>query len=74
VAGIIAGQIGPGEARIFATTRYRDENDVPTEVTKELESIAGMAPRCKLLSLKVMDADGHGNGTGRASSIMKDIQ
>ena len=74
VAGIIAGQIGPGEARIFATTRYRDENDMPTEVTKELESIAGMAPRCKLLSLKVMDADGRGNGTGRASSIMTAIQ
>jgi serine protease AprX len=74
VAGIIAGQIGPGEARVLATTRYRDENDAPREVTKELDSISGMAPRCKLLSLKVLDADGHGNGTGRASSIMRAIQ
>ena len=74
VAGIIAGQIGPGEARILATTRYRDENDGPKEVTKELDTISGMAPRCKLLSLKVLDADGRGNGTGRASSIMRAIQ
>ena len=33
-----------------------------------------MAPRCKLLSLKVLDADGKGNGTGRASSIIAAIQ
>jgi subtilisin family serine protease len=74
VAGIIAGQVAAKEAAILATTRYRDENGDPTEVTQELEQIAGMAPRCKLLSLKVLDDDGRGNGTGRASSIMAALQ
>ena len=74
VAGIIAGQVGRGDATIFATTRYRDENGQPAETTQKLESICGMAPRCKLLSLKVLDDDGKGNGTGRASSIMAALQ
>jgi len=74
VAGIIAGEIGPREAIIRATTRYRDESDRPKEIEREVKSISGMAPRCKLLSLKVLDADGRGNGTGRASSIMSAIQ
>ena len=74
VAGIIAGQVEGKDTAIFATTRYRDENGNPTEVTHKLERITGMAPRCKLLSLKVLDDDGHGNGTGRASSIMAALQ
>lgn len=72
VAGIIAGEMkGKG---ILATTQHRDENGHPTEVTVPLDSIAGMAPRCKLLSLKVLDRDGKGNGTGKASSIIAAIQ
>ena len=74
VAGIISGEIAPGEATISATTRYLDENGQPTQVTRELERISGMAPRCKLLSLKVLDDDGRGNGMGRSSSIMAAIQ
>jgi serine protease AprX len=74
VAGIIAGEIGRGEAKILATTRYRNENDEPREVTQTLETISGMAPRCKLLSLKVLDAAGHDDGKGRASGIMRAIQ
>jgi serine protease AprX len=74
VAGIIAGQLEQADATILATTRYRDENGEPTEVTRVLERMSGMAPRCKLLSLKVMDDDGRGNGTGRSSSIMAALQ
>jgi serine protease AprX len=74
VAGIIAGQVEKADAAIFATMRYRDENGDPTETTQPLERISGMAPRCKLLSLKVLDDDGRGNGTGRASSIMAALQ
>jgi serine protease AprX len=74
VAGIIAGQLEQADATILATTRYRDENGEPTEVTKQIEGMTGMAPRCKLLSLKVMDDDGRGNGTGRSSSIMAALQ
>ena len=74
VAGIIAGEMTKQDGPIVATTRHRDENGTPTEVTRRLDAIAGMAPRCKLLSLKVLDADGKGNGTGRASSIIAAIQ
>ena len=74
VAGIIAGEMTKPDGPIVATTRHRDENGKPTDVTKRLDAIAGMAPRCKLLSLKVLDADGKGNGTGRASSIIAAIQ
>jgi len=75
VAGIIGGEMkGSDGSRILATTQYRDENGNPTDVTVSLDSIAGMAPRCKLLSLKVLDNDGKGNGTGKASSIIAAIQ
>ena len=33
-----------------------------------------MAARCKLMSLKVLDKDGKGNGAGRASSIIAALQ
>ena len=74
VAGIIAGQMTKKHGPIVATTRHRDENGTPTDVTKPLDAISGMAPRCKLLSLKVLDDDGNGNGTGRASSIIEALQ
>ncbi len=75
VAGIIAGEMrsAPGR-RILATTRHRDENGDPKEATSELDVISGMAPRCTLLSLKVLDDDGNGNGTGRSSSIIAALQ
>jgi serine protease AprX len=74
VAGIIAGQVDRATAQIIATTRYRNENGEERQSPLALESISGMAPRCKLLSLKVLDDDGKGNGTGRASSIMAALQ
>ena len=72
VAGIIAGAVTDG--RIIATTRHRDERGRPTEVTTRLPAISGMAPRAKLLSLKVLDQDGRGNGTGRTSSIIAALE
>jgi serine protease AprX len=72
VAGIIAGAMDGG--RIFATTTHRDERGDPVDVTTPLAAIAGMAPRAKILSLKVLDADGKGNGTGKASSIMRALE
>jgi serine protease AprX len=74
VAGIIAGEVGEGEHRILATTRLRDESGRPTEITSELDEISGMAPRCKLLSLKVLDDDGRGSSVGRSSSIIAALQ
>ena len=74
VAGIIAGAMTKQDGPIVAQTRYRDEEGEPTEITTKLDAISGMAPSCKLLSLKVLDADGRGNGTGRASSIISALQ
>jgi serine protease AprX len=74
VAGIIAGEMDNREMDIVAITRYRDESGEPRDQERRLENISGMAPRCKLLSLKVLDDDGKGNGTGRASSIMAALQ
>jgi len=74
VAGIIAGAMTKEDGPIVAQTRYRNEDGQPTEVTTRLDAITGMAPSCRLLSLKVLDADGRGNGTGRASSIISALQ
>ena len=71
VAGIIAGQLEPGEADILAAVKFRDQNGTPTSMVKELDSVmSGMAPRCKLLSLKVLDE----RGKGLSSSIMAALQ
>ena len=70
VAGIIAGeQKSDGTKatakRMRAVTRsvkgYED-GELPKIETQEmtLESIRGMSPRCRLVSLKVLDDDGHG--------------
>jgi serine protease AprX len=68
VAGIIAGEIPPGDKesnpRICAYQRVLDtgsgDREVkPTRMT--LECISGMAPRAGLVSLKVLGADGKGN-------------
>ena len=71
VAGIIAGAM-PGRDRdlILATRRHRDENGRPTAVTKPISRIGGMAPRCKILSLKVLDDEGR----GQASAVMAALQ
>ena len=74
VAGIVAGQMTRAEGEIVAVRRHRDENGRATEVETTLATISGMAPRCQLLSLKVLDDDGRGNGTGRSSSIIAALQ
>lgn len=82
VAGIIAGRFDANEGdprskkrRIVATTRYRDHNGEPaeTEVTPALTSIFGMAPECRLVSLKVLDGSGD-NRTGTVRGIIAALQ
>lgn len=70
VAGIIAGQMTKGDRTIQAKTRHRDERGEITEAFEELETISGMAPRCHLLSLKVLDEE----GAGEASSLITAIE
>jgi hypothetical protein len=67
VAGIIAGEWPvnpdtPAEKRPIAVSRYLKQNtdDVEYQETR-LGTISGMAPRCKLVSLRVLDENGKGS-------------
>ena len=62
VAGIIAGKFQASNGnRIIATVRQRDESGVPTtETIENIKEMSGMAPECKILSLKVLDDEGKG--------------
>jgi serine protease AprX len=74
VAGIIAGEFRADDKQqdddkqqagarkqIVATVQRRDESDtVVTEKVTDIPAMSGMAPQCKLLSLKVLDDQGKG--------------
>jgi subtilisin family serine protease len=77
VAGIIGGEMTapaaapPGsDNRIRAVTRHRNEKGEITYDVVALGSIAGMAPRCKLVSMKVLDEQGR----GRASNLIAALE
>ncbi|MEG3439790.1 S8 family peptidase [Pannus brasiliensis CCIBt3594] len=62
VAGIIAGEvIATDKEPITVVSRQRDERGEVNVNTMEIDRISGMAPRCKILSLKVLDSKGKGN-------------
>ena len=69
VAGIIAGSMTAEQGDIIAKTRYRDEMGDVKKATDNPPRVTGVAPRCKLLSLKVLDDA----GDGRASSLIAAI-
>jgi hypothetical protein len=77
VAGIIAGQLKltedyrqkTGADTIRAYSRQRDEQGEIAYNELNIQAISGMAPKCKLLSLKVLDD----NGSGLASNIIAAI-
>jgi serine protease AprX len=58
VAGIIGGEVKNEERCAFV--KQRDEHGEIGYMKVDIASIAGMAPRCKLVSLKVLDGDGGG--------------
>jgi serine protease AprX len=73
VAGIIAGEVTRTEEMvknkeypIRASTRFLDEHGRQKTESYTPDKISGMAPRCKLLSLKVLDD----NGAGEASNLI----
>jgi len=76
VAGIIAGEwrvpvdAPKAEKRPVAVSRYlkKDTDDVEYQET-QLDGISGMAPQCKLVSLRVLDE----NGKGAVSNIIAAI-
>lgn len=71
VAGIIAGETIASEGtRIVAVSRQRDETGTVHADSTDLERISGMAPMCKLLSLKVLNE----TGKGSTSSIIAALE
>ncbi len=71
VAGIIAGEFEKTNSNsIIATTSSRDENNIKTDVPAPIEArISGMAPKCKLVSLKILDKDGRGDASNLIAAI-----
>jgi subtilisin family serine protease len=75
VAGIIAGEwrVAPGtpeDERPIAVSRYlkTDTGDIEYQQTR-LEGISGMAPQCKLVSLRVLDENGKGSVSNLIAAI-----
>jgi serine protease AprX len=70
VAGIIAGeQYAKGEDKLIAATWYQDEATEMSGRRLELDHFAGMAPQTKLLSCKVLRADGSGDVTALLDAL-----
>jgi subtilisin family serine protease len=63
VAGIIAGEMTPaddGSTIICSISDLMDERGQHQQVTEALPIISGMAPECKIVSLKVLNDTGSG--------------
>jgi serine protease AprX len=86
VAGILAGEYGPGndsssrsrnrQKPVYAAARHRDEEGNVTVDSFEIKNISGMAPRCRLLSLKVLDSGGQSapnKAFGKASNLIAGV-
>jgi subtilisin family serine protease len=61
VAGIIAGQMPPAPAVVKIAANEPALDDLPAWVSRELDphhSLTSMAPRARMVSLKVLDASG----------------
>jgi serine protease AprX len=67
VAGIIAGYAEAASRRPLRASRYeRDENGDPVQQVTTPQSISGIAPRCSIVSYRVLDE----SGSGQSSSIL----
>ena len=69
VAGIIAGELQgkPAQGVVRAVSRRWSENGNTETVPEQYDSITGIAPRCHIVSMKVLDADGN----GKTSSVIQ---
>jgi hypothetical protein len=66
VAGIIAGEITEEDGLVWGESRVRTEWGTTPWERRQLTAMAGLAPECKLLSLKVLDDQ----GLGLASTVI----
>lgn len=70
VAGIIAGRMDESKAPQATLQTIRDDSDAMENVTQPLSrSIRGVAPQCRLVSLKVLNAE----GKGKVSAVIEAI-
>jgi serine protease AprX len=70
VAGIIAGMMpADGDPKPFAVVSTRNEAGAEEKHVLPLGDVGGMAPQCKIVSLRVLDDD----GTGVVSSLISAI-
>ena len=69
VAGIIAGELQGKLAQgiVRAVSRRWSESGNTETVAEQYDSITGVAPRCLIVSMKVLDADGN----GKTSSVIQ---
>lgn len=73
VAGIIAGELIVGlkgkNKNVSWLLKSKDENGDAVYEKKELKKISGMAPKCRLVSLKVLGDDGKGQVSSLIAAI-----
>jgi serine protease AprX len=76
VAGIIAGEWAAPPAKdgekpkgLTSVARYQDEHGDTQQDVQEITAISGMAPECRLVSLKVLDENGIGNASNLIAAI-----
>ena len=70
VAGIIAGESTAKDGDLHAMLRHKDESGEVQYRRVPMERISGVAPHCKLVSLKVLS----GKGDGRASNLITALE
>jgi serine protease AprX len=69
VAGIIAGASPPG-SRPVAAVQSLDQNGLGSEYhLHAVDGICGMAPECKLMSLRILDEQGVGDVTAALNAL-----
>jgi subtilisin family serine protease len=76
VAGIVAGEYleekkqRGGASTIYEAAYQRTEEEDPFAVPDKVSAIAGIAPMCKLLSLRVIDEGGFGDTSSIIEALM----
>jgi subtilisin family serine protease len=69
VTSIVGYTLEKQTCRIQATTRFLDQDEKVKTASYTPEKISGMAPRCKLLSLKVLDKKGNGEASNLIAAM-----
>jgi subtilisin family serine protease len=70
VAGIIAGAAMSGNGVMLAATMsYLDEAHVTQHTIESVDALTGIAPECKLVSMRVLDEFGKGNVSSLIAAI-----